>query len=60
MNAGKFEVKLINIIGQTVLAKTYDNSPSRIKLDISNLKQGIYLMEIRVENSSITKRLIKQ
>lgn len=54
------QIKLINIIGQTVFEKTYANTPSRIKLDIEQLNQGVYLVEIRANNASLTKRLIKQ
>lgn len=54
------KVKLINIIGQTVSEEEFDISSKNLKLDISHLKQGVYLVEISLNGSSITKRLIKQ
>ncbi|MCZ4408314.1 T9SS type A sorting domain-containing protein [Cryomorphaceae bacterium 1068] len=54
------EIKVINIIGQTIFEGEYNDPTQKIKLDISNLNQGVYLVEIRVNGSSITKRLIKQ
>ncbi|MGB6036904.1 MAG: T9SS type A sorting domain-containing protein, partial [Cryomorphaceae bacterium] len=54
------QVKLINIIGQTVFESDYRNSTDLIKIDISKLNQGVYLAEITTGGGSITKRLIKQ
>ena len=60
INTNAVEIKLINIIGQTVFEEAYDNSASKIKLDISHLNQGVYLVEVIAEGASVTKRLIKQ
>ena len=48
------EIELINSLGTTVL-KTKKN-----KIDISNLPNGIYFIKIKFDNSSITKKIIKQ
>lgn len=53
-------ITLINIIGQIVFEENFNNSEALIKIDISNLKHGIYLAEIRTAGGTITKRLIKQ
>ncbi len=54
------EIKIVNIIGQTMFEREYNDANKKIRLDISNLNQGVYLVEINVDGSSITKRLIKQ
>jgi hypothetical protein len=60
IKSNSVHIKIINIIGQTVFEREFDNSSNKLKLDISNLNQGVYLFEISVDDSSITKRLIKQ
>jgi hypothetical protein len=60
INSNSVQINIINIIGQTVFEGEFDNSSNKLKLDISNLNQGVYLFEIGVDGSSITKRLIKQ
>jgi hypothetical protein len=60
INSNSVEIKLINIIGQTMFEGEYNDATQKITLDISNLNQGVYLVEIRVNGSSVTKRLIKQ
>lgn len=60
IKSNSVQIKIINIIGQTVFEGEFDNSSNKLKLDISNLNQGVYLFEIGVDGSSITKRLIKQ
>jgi len=60
INSNSVQIKLINIIGQTVFEGEFDNSSNKLKIDINGLNQGVYLMEVRVNDSSITKRLIKE
>ncbi|MFT6187286.1 MAG: hypothetical protein ACJAUB_002044, partial [Cryomorphaceae bacterium] len=60
INSNSVQIKLINIIGQTVFEGEFDNSSNKLKIDINGLSQGVYLMEVRVNDSSITKRLIKE
>ncbi|HKK39640.1 MAG TPA: T9SS type A sorting domain-containing protein [Cryomorphaceae bacterium] len=60
IESNSVQVKLINIIGQTVFADEFENSTNKLNVNIGNLKQGVYLVEITVNGSSITKRLIKQ
>lgn len=54
------QIKLINIIGQTVFQGNFSNSSDLVKIDISNFNPGVYLAEITTDGGSITKRLIKQ
>jgi len=53
-------IRLISIIGQTVLENMFDRSMALIKLDLSALGNGLYLAEVSVGNSSVTKRIIKK
>ena len=52
------QVKLINLVGRTVLHKTNVNGTH--KLDISGLENGIYLLQIESDNQTVTKKIIKQ
>jgi hypothetical protein len=51
-------VEVFNILGKKVSAKTVTSSDSRV--DISNLSSGIYLLKISNQESSITRKIIKQ
>lgn len=53
-------IKLISIIGQTVFEGEYILGSSKHSIDISGFPQGIYLLEITVGNTSVTKRVVKQ
>jgi hypothetical protein len=52
------QVKLINLVGRTVLHETNVNGTH--KLDISGLENGIYLLQIESDNQTVTKKIIKQ
>jgi hypothetical protein len=56
----KVGVKLINIVGQEILHSSFARSTNRLTLDLSDIKQGIYLVEVTTEKSSVTKRMIKK
>lgn len=52
------EVNIYNILGKLVIRKKlHSTNPV---LDISHLNKGIYLVNIRLENQNITKRLIRE
>jgi len=53
-------VKLINIVGQEILNTRFARSANKLTLDLSSIKEGIYLVEITTQNSSVTKRMIKK
>ena len=57
---GKIEIKIVNIVGQTVFEEGFVYNNARMPVDISSLPKGVYLTEIKSHNSSVTKRLIKK
>ncbi|MFH1004849.1 MAG: M43 family zinc metalloprotease [Bacteroidota bacterium] len=56
---GKVDVKVYNLVGE-VIANVTDNIsvPKKIKINLAEQSNGIYFVEIRTENKSITKKLI--
>ena len=52
-------IRLLDSFGQVVMEKNYV-SADRVTLDLSNLPQGVYLVEVVSEWSRMEKRLIKQ
>lgn len=52
------QVDLYNILGKKILSRTVLTSDP--KLDISSIASGMYLMKISTDNSSITRKFIKQ
>ena len=50
-------IRLMNSYGQVVLEKTYE-SADYVKLDLSDLPQGVYLVEVVSEWSRMAKRLV--
>lgn len=54
------KVKIVNVVGQSVL-EFDDFEPNQlISLDISTLNTGIYIVEVKNGDRKISKRLIKQ
>ena len=51
-------IRLMNSYGQVVLEKTYE-SVNHVKLDLSDLPQGVYLVEVITEKEQMVKRLVK-
>ncbi|WP_341222093.1 endonuclease [Polaribacter atrinae] len=51
------EVEVYNVLGK--LIKTQNVNTNHNSMDVSNLSKGIYLVKIKSENQSITKKLIK-
>ncbi|GGE44200.1 T9SS type A sorting domain-containing protein [Psychroflexus planctonicus] len=50
------QITIYNLNGKQVLNSTYnENQP----IDISNLAKGMYLVKVKTENGSLTKKLIK-
>ncbi|MFH1005111.1 MAG: M43 family zinc metalloprotease [Bacteroidota bacterium] len=56
---GKVNIKVCNLVGE-VIANVTDNIsvPKKIKINLADQSNGIYFVEIRTENKSITKKLI--
>jgi len=60
-NAGPIEIKLFDMQGklaQVVLNKKLETGNHQISLVRSNLKQGIYYIQLRSENESIVKKVL--
>lgn len=53
----KSEIKIFNLLGETVLTQTdYSNST----LDVTELRNGIYFLQIKTNNKLFTQKFIKQ
>ena len=51
-------VEVINFLGQTVISQT--NNAETVKLDISNLNNGVYFVRLVSENGISVKKFVKQ
>jgi hypothetical protein len=51
-------VKVFSILGKEFLAKTFEATHS-VELNVSNLAQGIYLVEVQSGGRSKTKQFVK-
>ncbi len=54
----KCEVSLYNALGTFILRK--ELSPAISTLDISNLKSGLYLIQVKTEQGTVIRKIIKQ
>ncbi|MBV1888340.1 MAG: T9SS type A sorting domain-containing protein, partial [Urechidicola sp.] len=52
------QVEVYNVLGQRVLSKELDRNKQ--DLDISNLKQGVYIMKVAIEDTVGSFRIIKE
>lgn len=58
-NLISFDVKIYDVLGKEVF--TADNEGVRNQtVNLSSLKTGVYLMQIKADNQTISKRLVKQ
>lgn len=54
-------VQVYDITGQLIVESTNENDNSKVSLDISNNKNGLYIIKINsVEGNSIIKKVLKQ
>ncbi len=51
------KISLYNLLGKVVMTESVTNSES-IKLDINTLNQGIYILKIDANNTSISKKIV--
>jgi hypothetical protein len=59
VNSGEYVISVTNILGEVVYFETRNvNNTSSTKLDLSNLNNGIYMLNVQNENSNINKKLI--
>ena len=52
------KVEIINFLGQTVISQTNDDQT--VKIDVSNLTNGVYFVRIASENGMSVKKFVKQ
>jgi hypothetical protein len=55
---GKMEIELFDMIGKSVYRNTFREA--EYSFDVSNFKQGIYLLKINTEYNSVTKKILIQ
>ena len=54
-------INIINNIGEIVLEKNYNlNNNSEEKINLSNLKNGIYILKIVTTHNNVTQKIVKQ
>ena len=51
-------VEIKNIIGETVLIGSVNKDINPTKLEVNNLPTGVYYLVLKINNESITKKLI--
>ena len=51
------QVSLLNVQGQLISNTIYNNNADRIKLDVSNLASGIYLVSVNTPLGAMTKKV---
>lgn len=56
----KLSLKIIDINGRMVLTEKYNSVSNDIKLDLTNLASGTYLIELETNKIKIIKKIIKQ
>ena len=59
-NFANSKIVITNITGQTIQNFITSKSQNFITIDISNTKQGIYLLKIQTEEKILTHKIIKQ
>lgn len=55
----KVEIKILNVIGQTVLLEDINISSHKI-FDVSNLINGIYILQVKANNKTFTQKFVKE
>jgi hypothetical protein len=60
-NTKNISIRIISVEGKQVLHEKYNFSPANVqKLDLSNLRSGLYILELQQENTTVRTRIIKQ
>ena len=55
--ASSKEIKLYDLLGRDILFKTVKSAFSHQKIDVSNLKTGVYILKIIDEEQTLTKKI---
>jgi hypothetical protein len=56
-SSGNTTVRITNILGQVV--RTVNTTDQTIKISVSDLQQGLYIVEVKNDTQSITEKIIK-
>jgi len=56
VNTAPAKIELVNLVGQTVISQTA--AAEEVKLDISNLNKGIYMVKVAQEGRTYTSKLV--
>jgi hypothetical protein len=56
---GKVSVKVMSAIGQEVYGETFTQSNENHTVDLSKYQNGIYLVQITTNNTTVIKRIVK-
>ncbi len=57
---GKYDVEIINLLGQKVYTKMGNSNQSDLKIDLSDLRNGVYFVQISSGKEKLQKKLILQ
>ncbi|MBP6624478.1 MAG: PKD domain-containing protein [Chitinophagaceae bacterium] len=57
---GKFDIKLIDMAGKTLLRRHYDTQDKSVSVDISDLSKGLYLILLNQDDKQYRQKLMKQ
>lgn len=52
------EVTLVSLHGQTLINKKYDSNTKELKLDVSNLSNGIYVVNVRKGTETVSCKMM--
>lgn len=56
---GKMNVEVLNVVGQVVMSANVNMSSSVIKLDVSGLNTGVYILDITLGENRFSQRFVK-
>lgn len=53
---GKYQFNVVNIVGQTVVSE--ENANGQTRLDVENLTSGVYFIEVKTSEGTITEKIV--
>lgn len=56
--SGKFGLRLMNVLGETVLESQYSQNEKQVALNVKNLSAGAYCLEIQGESQRVSTRVL--
>jgi hypothetical protein len=55
---GSVDIQIFNAVGQLVMQERNSGTKANIRMDVSNLEAGLYIMSVRTDIGIVTERLI--